>query len=89
MRRSDGVGLRVDREMRAAIEELGARLGTQNTSEIIRIGFMSGYKEINRLPEQLIRQAYREAIFAGTSAFKANVESEIAQALSEAPDDGR
>lgn len=86
MRRSEGVGLRLDPEMRAAIEDLGARLGTDNISAIIRIGFMAGYREISDVPAQIARQSYREGVRAGVAAFKAKLEEATAAALEEAPD---
>lgn len=83
MRKGEGVALRLDDATRAAIEDLGKRLGTDNVSAIIRIGFMSGYKEINALPAQLTKQAYREGILQGISAFKARLESAIAEAFTD------
>ena len=83
MRRSEGVALRIDNEMRAAIEALGRRLGTTNVSAIIRIGFMSGCREINALPEQLVQQAYKEGVFEGVAVVKAKLEHAFSEALKE------
>lgn len=86
MRKSEGVALRTDAEMQDAITDLGKRLGTTNISAIIRIGFMSGCREINQLPTQLVRQSYREGVFEGVAVVKAKIEHAISEALKESAD---
>jgi hypothetical protein len=75
------LGFKPDNEVAAALEDLSKRLGTENLSEVIRIAIMSGYKELNFLPEQLVRQSRREGILQGVAAFKENLESMIAKTL--------
>lgn len=75
------LGFKPDNEVAAALEDLSKRLGTENLSEVIRIAIMSGYKELNTLPEQLVRQSRREGILQGIAAFKENLESMIAKTL--------
>lgn len=77
------IGFKPDREVARALEELSQRLGTENLSEVVRIAIMSGYKEINSLPEQLVRQSTREGILRGVASFKSNLESMIAKTLEE------
>ena len=83
MRKGEGVALRIDDQMRAAIADLGKRLGTSNISAILRVGFMSGYREINALPSQLVAQSYREGVFQGVADVKARIEFAIKEVLSD------
>lgn len=75
------LGFKPDNEVAAALEDLSKRLGTENLSEVIRIAIMSGYRELNVLPDQLIRQSRREGILQGVAAFKESLESMIAKTL--------
>lgn len=77
------VGFKPDREVAQALEDLAQRLGTENISEVIRIAIMSGYKELNALPEQLVRQSFREGALRGVATFKSNLEAMIAKTLEE------
>lgn len=83
MRKSEGIALRLDDSMRAAIEDLGKRLGTDNISAIVRVGFMSGYKEIANIPEAITRQSFREGILRGVASFKARIETAISEAFAD------
>ena len=89
MRKGEGIALRIDGEMQSQIEALGRRLGTTNISAIIRIGFMSGCREINQLPAQLVEQSYKEGVFEGVAVVKAKLEHAFSEALKEgSPIDG-
>jgi predicted RNA binding protein with dsRBD fold (UPF0201 family) len=88
MRKGEGIALRLDDETRAALSDLARRLGTTNLSSVARIAIMSGYREINKLPEQLIKQAYREGVLAGVASFKSNLESTIVESLQDNPHNG-
>jgi predicted transcriptional regulator len=88
MRKGEGIALRLDDETRAALDDLARRLGTTNLSSVARIAIMSGYREINKLPEQLVRQAYREGVLSGVASFKSNLESTIVESLQDNPHNG-
>lgn len=77
------IGFKPDKNVAQALEELSTRLGTENLSEVIRVAIMSGYKELNALPEQLVRQSFREGVLRGVASFKNNFESMIAKTLEE------
>lgn len=84
------IGLRPDDEMIAAIEQLGKRLGTENISQIIRTTFMVGYQHLKNPGLEgpmFSRRAFREGVLAGAAAVKSQLESAIAAALQEAPDE--
>jgi hypothetical protein len=82
------IGFRPDEEMRAAIEAAGARLGTDNISQIVRTVFMVGHAHMREPGSEsaaFSRQAFREGVLAGAAAVKSQIETAIANALQEAP----
>lgn len=78
------IGLRIDDQIRAAIADMGVRLGTSNISEIIRVGFTLGYERTSDLQSAITRRAFREGVLAGGGAVKKHIEAAIAAALKEA-----
>ena len=85
MRRSEGVALRIDDAMRQAIRDMGARLGTENVSQIIRTGFMLGYEKVADIPTAISKRAFREGVIAGAAEVKAQIDRAIHDALEENP----
>lgn len=80
------IGLRIDDELRAAIQALSQHLGTENISQVVRTTFMTGYATITTPGSEAAafsRQAYREGVNAGAATVKAQIEAAIATALSE------
>ena len=88
MRRSEGVSLRIDDEMQAAIKEDAQRLGTDNVSQIVRTIYMLGHTQIKDIPTAISRRAFREGVLAGAAAVKAQIEKSIHDALIENPHNG-
>lgn len=82
------IGLRTDEEIRAAIEALGAHLGTENLSQIARTAIVVGCERIlapGAEAAMFSRQAFREGVLAGAAAVKSQIESAISEAMQEAP----
>lgn len=81
MRRSEGVGVRIDDEMREAIKEDSIKLGTENISQIIRTIYMLGHQNVADIPSAITRRAYREGVLAGAAAVKTQLNKAIKDAL--------
>lgn len=77
------IGFRPDEDVRAAIKDLGDYFQTDNVSEIIRVTFMRGYKDIKEIPQNLVLQWRREGVIAGAAAAKAKIEAAINTVLKE------
>lgn len=79
------ITIRIDDEIREAIQILGGRLGTSNISQILRTGFMLGVDESAPVEIAIARRAFKEGILAGVATLKANTEAAIASTFEESP----
>lgn len=73
------VNARFDNEIRNALVVLADRLGTHNTSAIIRAAVMLAEERTRDVPQIITRQAYRDGFSAGV----ARVREQLMRSLSE------
>lgn len=77
------IHFRLDKEVQDAIKEMGARLGTENVSEIVRSTLLIGLERARPVEEIVLRRARAEGILAGLGQIKRKVGAAVDELLQE------